>query len=69
MLLDQVTSYSANVTDQIDGLAPGARDEFAYVVLVGLLGTVPASLVSGEFRIGQLRRYGRKLVTLDQAAT
>lgn len=54
MLLDQVTSSSANVADQIDGLAPGARDELAYVVLVGLLGTVPASLVSGEFRIGQL---------------
>jgi len=54
MLLDQVLSSSATVVDQFTGLAPGARDEFAYVVLVGLLGKVPDNRVAGEFRVGQL---------------
>lgn len=54
MLLDQVTSSSAAIEDQFTGLAPGARDEFAYVVLVGLVGKVPDSRITGEFRVGQM---------------
>lgn len=54
MLLDQVTFSSATVADQLTELGPDARDEFAYVVLVGLVGKVPDRLVKGEFRVGQL---------------
>lgn len=54
MLLDQVVFFSGTEADQLTGMGPGERDEFAYVVLVGLLGKVPDRLVSGEFRVGQL---------------
>ncbi|ATX64560.1 hypothetical protein [Roseinatronobacter bogoriensis] len=54
MLLDQLTSSSVTIADHFTELSPGARDEFAYVVLVGLVGKVPESRMNGEFRVGQL---------------
>jgi hypothetical protein len=58
MRLDQVMSSSDTMVEQLAGLMPDARDEFAYVVLVGLVGEVPRTRVPGEFKVGQLRlRY------------
>ncbi len=45
MLLDRVILPAATLAHQFTDLPPAARDELAYVILVGLVGQVPESRV------------------------